>query len=232
MSAPKKILLVEDDVNFGMVLKSYLEINDFSVTLRQDGLQGLAAFKKENFDLCILDVMMPNMDGFTLAGEIKKLDKQVPLLFLTAKNLKEDVLQGFKLGADDYITKPFDTEIFLYKIKVILKRFKTAETKKEILSEFTIGKYTFNSKIRTIQLENSVQKLSPKESELLQLLCIKINDVLPREEALLKIWKDDNYFTTRSMDVYITKLRKYLKDDPKVQITNVHSNGFTLTVQE
>lgn len=232
MKTKHKILLVEDDVNFGMVLKSYLEINDFYVTIKQDGYQGLQAYKKENFDLCILDIMMPNMDGFTLAGEIKKIDKHVPLLFLTAKNLKEDVLQGFKLGADDYITKPFDTEIFIYKIKAILKRNKSETSILEFPAEFIIGKYVFNYKVRTVQLGNSIKKLSPKESELLQLLCLKKNDVLPREDALLKIWKDDNYFTTRSMDVYITKLRKYLKDDPSVQITNVHSNGFTLTIQE
>ena len=232
MSKTYKILLVEDDVNFGMVLKSYLELNDFSVTLKQDGYLGLVTFKKENFDLCILDVMMPNMDGFTLAGEIKKMEKQVPILFLTAKNLKEDVLQGFKLGAEDYIIKPFDTEIFLYKIKAILKRNNFSKPEIEVPTEHNIGKSLFNTKLRTVQIGENNYKLSPKESELLQLLCQYKNDVLPREEALVKIWKDDNYFTTRSMDVYITKLRKYFREDPNIQINNVHSNGFSLTVQE
>lgn len=228
MNTKNKILLVEDDVNFGMVLKSYLELNDFFVTLKPDGVLGFNAFKKENFDLCILDVMMPNMDGFTLAGEIRKIDTATPLLFLTAKNLKEDILRGYKIGADDYIIKPFDTDIFIQKVKVILKRNKTVEIVEETTTEFTIGKYLFNYKIRSITITNKVQKLSPKEAELLKMLCLKKNDILLRDEALRKIWGDDNYFTTRSMDVFITKLRKYLKDDPEIEIENIHGNGFML----
>jgi two-component system, OmpR family, response regulator len=228
----KKILLVEDDVNFGMVLKSYLELNDFSVHLKQDGYQGLQAFRKDNFDLCIFDVMMPVMDGFTLATEIRKLDSKIPFLFLTAKNLKEDVLQGFKIGADDYITKPFDTDIFLFKVKAVLRRNHGAETSDEIPVEYKIGKYLFNYKIRTIQYQDSVQKLSPKEAELLRMLCMRMNDVLLRDEALKKIWGEESYFTTRSMDVFVTKLRKYLKDDSTVEIENIHGNGFRLLCRD
>ncbi|HBX50215.1 MAG: hypothetical protein A2275_02545 [Bacteroidetes bacterium RIFOXYA12_FULL_35_11] len=229
----EKILLVEDDVNFGMVLRSYLELNDFLVVLKQDGYQGLQAFKKESFALCILDVMMPNMDGFTLAAEIRKTDKKIPLLFLTAKTLKEDIIWGYNLGADDYITKPFDTDIFLHKVKVILKRVsESAAAKKETPVEFLIGKYKFNYKIRTLIFENTSQKLSPKEADLLAMLCMHQNDVLQRDEALRKIWGEDSYFTTRSMDVFITKLRKYLKEDPAIEIENIHGNGFRLFVKQ
>ncbi len=229
----EKILLVEDDVNFGMVLRSYLELNDYHVVLKQDGYQGLQAFKKEPFSLCIFDVMMPNMDGFTLAAEIRKTDKKIPFLFLTAKTLKEDIVKGYNLGADDYITKPFDTDIFLHKVKVILKRIKTLSVEaKEKPVEFSIGKYKFNHKIRTLFFENSNQKLSPKEADLLAMLCMHKNDVLQRDEALRKIWGEDSYFTTRSMDVFITKLRKYLKDDPAIEIENIHGNGFRLYIKE
>lgn len=232
METSKKILLVEDDPNFGMVLKSYLEINGFPVTHKADGFQGMVAFKKDKFDLCILDVMMPVMDGFTLASEIRKLDMTTPLLFLTAKNLKEDVLRGYSLGADDYIVKPFDTDIFLYKVKAILKRNQHGPGTDDFPTEFKIGKYIFNHKIRTLSFDGAVQKMSPKESELFKLLCINKNDVMPREEALLKIWKADNYFTTRSMDVFIARLRKYLKDDTSVRLTNVHGNGYMLSFSE
>lgn len=229
----EKILLVEDDVNFGMVLRSYLELNEYNVSLKQDGYQGLQAFKKDNFSLCILDVMMPNMDGFTLAAEIRKLNKTIPLLFLTAKTLKEDILKGYNLGADDYITKPFDTDIFLLKVKAILNRLQsTPNAKQELPVEHKIGKYNFNYKIRTLQLETEIQKLSPKEAELLLKLCLHKNDVLQRDEALREIWGEDTYFTTRSMDVFITKLRKYLKDDPSIEIENIHGNGFRLYVKE
>src|ERR1044071_6380036 len=186
-----KILLCEDDPNLGSVLKNYLELNDYEVTLERDGRLGLAAFQREKFDLCLLDVMMPNMDGFTLAEEIRDVDPDIPLFFLSAKTMKDDIIQGYKLGADDYITKPFDSEVLLLKIKAILKR---------------------NEELN-------------KEAE-------NRNDLLPREAALKKIWGSDTYFNGRSMDVYIAKLRKYLKDDDKIEIVNIHGNGFRLVVQE
>ncbi|WP_192821083.1 response regulator transcription factor [Rufibacter sp. LB8] len=227
--AATRLLLVEDDPNFGMVLKDYLELHDYDVTLCVDGLQGLRTFQKESFNACILDVMMPFKDGFSLATDIKKINPQMPVIFLTAKAMKADMLEGFKIGADDYITKPFDSEILLWKLKAILQRKANAHTpEKEAATEFQLGKYYFHFKTRQITLNGESQKLSPKEAELLLLLCQYLNDVLPREIALSKIWKDDNYFTARSMDVFVTKLRKYLKADPQVEIINVHGNGFRL----
>jgi two-component system, OmpR family, response regulator len=209
-----KILLCEDDQNLGMVLKNYLELNDFDVTLERDGRLGLAAFQRERFELCLLDIMMPNMDGFTLAEEIRDVDPDIPLFFISAKTMKEDIIQGYKLGADDYITKPFDSEVLLLKIKAILKR--NEETNKEQENkEYDLG----NGKTQT---------LSPKENELLKMLAEHLNDLLPREQALKKIWGSDTYFNGRSMDVYIAKLRKYLKDDPNIEIVNIHGNGFRL----
>ena len=226
----KSILLVEDDPNFGAVLRDYLELNDYQVTLCNDGLQGLAKFKQNAFDACILDVMLPKKDGFTLAREIKTMNQQMPVVFLTAKAMKSDVVEGFRIGADDYLTKPFDSEILLYKLKAILNRkTNSAESKAENKSpEISIGKYLFNPALRTIFLEGKTQKLSPKETKLLELLCKYRNQVMPREEALLSIWQEDSYFMARSMDVYLAKLRKYLKDDPSVEIINVHGNGFRL----
>ena len=225
----KKILIVEDDPNFGSILRDYLSLNEYDIVLAKNGIEGFEKFKKETFDLCILDVMMPYKDGFTLAKEIREKNDRIPIIFLTAKNLKEDVLKGFKLGADDYITKPFDSDVLLAKIKVFLNRNQSnvIEESKEFL--FTIGQFTFNSKIRSLNLAgNDPVKLSPKENQLLRLLVLHINDLLPRDVALNKIWRDDNYFTSRSMDVYIAKLRKYLKDDPKVEILNIHGEGFRL----
>ena len=225
----KKILIVEDDPNFGSILRDYLSLNEYDIVLAKNGIEGFEKFKKETFDLCILDVMMPYKDGFTLAKEIREKNDRIPMIFLTAKNLKEDVLKGFKLGADDYITKPFDSDVLLAKIKVFLNRNQSnvIEESKEFL--FTIGQFTFNSKIRSLSLAGSDPvKLSPKENQLLRLLVLHINDLLPRDVALNKIWRDDNYFTSRSMDVYIAKLRKYLKDDPEVEILNIHGEGFRL----
>ncbi|HPI54128.1 MAG TPA: response regulator transcription factor [Chitinophagaceae bacterium] len=227
-----KILLVEDDPNFGKVLKNYLELNDYVVELARDGILGLAAFRREKYDLCILDVMMPNLDGFSLAEEIRNVDLDIPLFFLTAKNMKEDILNGYRLGADDYILKPFDSEILLHKIKAILKRnAETAEKQNEVF-EFTIGKFHFNSKLRELVHGSEKQVLSPKENDLLKMLCEHVNDLLPREQALKKIWGSDTYFNGRSMDVYIAKLRKFLKDDDQVEIVNIHGNGFRLVVSE
>jgi two-component system OmpR family response regulator len=224
-----RLLLVEDDPNFGMVLKDYLELHDYEVTLSTDGVQGLRMFQKEPFDACILDVMMPLKDGFSLAADIKKADPSMPVIFLTAKAMKADMLEGFRLGADDYITKPFDSEILLCKLKAILQRKSAPATaEKSAATEYDLGTYHFNFKTRMIARGSETQRLSPKEAELLLLLCQYLNDVLPREVALSKIWKDDNYFTARSMDVFVTKLRKYLKSDPAVEIINVHGNGFRL----
>ena len=228
----KKILLVEDDPNFGAVLKDYLLINDFDVTLAKNGMEGFEKFKKDNFDLCILDVMMPYKDGYTLAKEIREKNKEVPIIFLTAKSMKEDVLKGYKVGADDYLNKPFDSEVHLMKIKAIIQR-KSSETKTDNSKfEFQIGKFHLNSKLRFLTYENDEPiKLSPKENELLKMLALHENDLMPRELALTKIWRDDNYFTSRSMDVYIAKLRKYLKTDDEVEILNIHGEGFRLVVK-
>ncbi len=222
-----KILLCEDDTNLGMVLKNYLELNDYEVTLERDGRLGLAAFQREKYDICLLDVMMPNMDGFTLAEEIRDVDPDIPLFFLSAKTMKEDIIQGYKLGADDYITKPFDSEVLLLKIRAILKR-NEEENKGNDNIEFDLGKYHFNPKLRELKNGDSTQTLSPKENELLKMLAEHKNDLLPRERALKKIWGSDTYFNGRSMDVYIAKLRKYLKDDSDIEIVNIHGNGFRL----
>lgn len=222
-----KILLCEDDTNLGMVLKNYLELNEYEVTLERDGRLGLAAFQREKFDICLLDVMMPNMDGFTLAEEIRDIDPDVPLFFLSAKTMKDDIIQGYKLGADDYITKPFDSEVLLLKIKAILKR-NEEENKINDNVEFDLGAYHFNPKLRELKNGATMQTLSPKENELLKMLAEHKNDLLPRERALKKIWGSDTYFNGRSMDVYIAKLRKYLKEDSNIEIVNIHGNGFRL----
>ncbi len=225
----KKILLVEDDPNFGTVLKDYLALNDYNVTHAKDGIEGLIMFKNTTYDLCILDVMMPRKDGFSLAEDIRTTDKEVPIIFLTAKTLKEDVLRGYQVGADDYLNKPFDSEVLLHKIKVILQRKEKERSKESDQFEFIVGRFSFNSKLRHLALDGGEpQKLSPKENKLLRMLVIHKNDLMPRELALTKIWRDDNYFTSRSMDVYIAKLRKYLKPDENVEILNIHGEGFRL----
>ena len=223
----KKILLVEDDPNFGTVLKDYLALNDYNVTHAKDGIEGLIMFKNNDFDLCILDVMMPRKDGFSLAQDIRSTNKEVPIIFLTAKTMKEDVLRGYQVGADDYLNKPFDSEVLLFKIKAILQRKESETTTENEQFEFNIGTFFFNSKLRHLSVgDNEPQKLSPKESKLLRMLALHKNDLMPRELALTKIWRDDNYFTSRSMDVYIAKLRKYLKQDDGVEILNIHGEGF------
>lgn len=230
-AAKSKILLCEDDTNLGMVLKNYLELNDYDVTLERDGRLGLAAFQREKYDICLLDVMMPNMDGFTAAEEIRDINPDVPLFFLSAKTMKEDIIQGYKLGADDYITKPFDSEVLLHKIKAIIKRNEEIH-KDEVNAEYDLGKYHFNPRLRELTVDGKTQTLSPKENELLKMLADYKNDLLPREAALKKIWGSDTYFNGRSMDVYIAKLRKYLKEDDKLEIVNIHGNGFRLVVTE
>ncbi|MDO6490824.1 MAG: response regulator transcription factor [Cellulophaga sp.] len=228
----KKILLVEDDPNFGIVLKDYLGMNNFDVVLAKNGMEGFEKFKKDIYDVCILDVMMPYKDGYTLAREIREKNENVPIVFLTAKTMKEDVLKGYKAGADDYLNKPFDSEVLLMKLKAILQRKSSntmADSKK---FEFTIGDFKLNSKLRFLKFkEEEAVKLSPKENDLLRLLALHENDLMPRELALTKIWRDDNYFTSRSMDVYIAKLRKYLKKDENVEILNIHGEGFRLVIK-
>ncbi len=227
----KKILIVEDDLNFGSILADFLRLHSFNVILSKNGIDGLKKFKSQSFDMCILDVMMPFKDGFTLAKEIRNINDSVPMIFLTAKSLKDDVIKGFKIGADDYIIKPFDSDILLLKIKSLFKRDFRSKSVKNKKTEYKFSKFIFDSKLRQLSFnkENPVA-LSPKESDLLELLIININDLTPREEALIKIWKDDNYFTSRSMDVYITKIRKYLSKDPSIRIDNIHGKGFKLTL--
>jgi two-component system, OmpR family, response regulator len=225
----KNIFLVEDDENFGSVLKSYLEMNDFNVSWIKDGANAIQNFGKQKFDICILDIMLPNVDGFSIGKKIKELNPDIPTIFLTAKTLKEDILEGFKIGADDYITKPFDSEVLLYKIKAIIKRNQISGSDTKI---FKIGQYEFDSELRILRIKDDQVKLSPKESELLKMLCLYENKVLDREKALTEIWGEDGYFTARSMDVYITKLRKYLRNDASIEIENIHGSGFILKIAE
>jgi len=228
MNQKIKILLVEDDPNFGSIMKSYLELNDFDVVLKTDGKQGLSGFQSESFDICILDVMMPEMDGFTLAKEIKKINSKVPFIFLTAKSLKEDMLEGFRTGADDYITKPFDSEVLLFKLHAILKRNHQHAENEVDVNEFKVGKFLFNYNLRTLIHDNTTYQLSPKEASLLKMLCSAKDGILLRKDALEKIWGNDNYFNGRSMDVFIARLRKCLKADPSIEIANIHGNGFRI----
>ena len=229
MTEKQHIFLVEDDLSFGAVLKSYLEINDYEISWTDDGKYALEHFRNGNYHICILDVMLPNVDGFTIGREIRKINQDIPMVFLTAKSLKEDILKGYNLGADDYITKPFDTEVLLAKIQAIIKRQSVQAVQEENI--FQIGSYVFDVKLRNISRNGEKQKLSPKEADLLKLLCLNQNELLSRDTALNKIWGEDGYFTARSMDVFITKLRKYLKDDPNIEIRNIHGSGFLLEVK-
>jgi DNA-binding response OmpR family regulator len=222
-----RILLAEDDPNLGMLLQNYLAIKEYDPVLATDGAQAMKLFRKEKFALCLLDVMMPEMDGFTLAKEIRAIEPNIPVIFLTAKNLKEDVIEGFRSGADDYITKPFSMEELVYRIEAILRRSVKREPEAS-QDQYMIGEFTFDVSRQTLTHKGQPQKLTTKESELLQLLCRHRNEVLERNFALKSIWIDDNYFNARSMDVYITKLRKYLKKDPAVEILNIHGKGYKL----
>jgi DNA-binding response OmpR family regulator len=229
----KKILLVEDDPNLGMLVQEYLQLKGkFDVTLAKDGDEGLRVFTREPFDLCIFDVMMPKKDGFTLAKEVRKINPNIPIIFATAKAMMEDKTEAFNLGGDDYITKPFRIEELLLRIHALLKRVAPDRngTTESTPTKFSIGKYNFDYTVQVINDGQTDQKVSTKEAELLRLLCLKKNDVLTREEALLTIWHDDNYFNGRSMDVFLSKLRKYLKEDPRVEIINVHGKGYKLLV--
>lgn len=224
-----KILLAEDDENLGALLREYLIAKGFKTDLFANGELALEGFKKGKYDLCILDVMMPKMDGFTLAREIKKINNAIPFIFLTAKSLKDDVIEGFAIGADDYMTKPFSMEELIFRIKAILRRT-SSNNVSETNEKFTIGEYEFDSQKQILKYGDKEQKLTTKESELLKLLCNNMNNVLERNFALKTIWLEDSYFNARSMDVYITKLRKYLKGDPSIQILNIHGKGYKLIV--
>ena len=224
--------MVEDDANFGSVLKAYLSINEFNVTLVDDGARAFKTFIEGEFDICVLDVMLPNVDGFTIARRIKEHNSRIPLIFLTAKTLKNDIQEGFSIGADDYITKPFDSEVLIWKINAILNRDKLSNGAANApKTTYEIGIYTFDAEVRTLTHNGIEDKLSPREADLLKLLIENANNVLQRDKALLTIWKDDSYFAGRSMDVYITKLRKYLKDDPSIEISSVHGTGFMLKIK-
>jgi two-component system, OmpR family, response regulator len=224
------IFFAEDDLSFGSVLKSYLEISDFIVTWVDDGKYALERFKNGTFQLCILDVMLPHVDGFTLATQIRIIDRNIPFIFLTAKTMREDVLKGYNLGADDYITKPFDSEVLLCKINAILKRGKDfTEPEKSIIQ---IGSYQFDQSLRKITGNGIIQNLSPKEADLLKLLLDHKNNLMPRGIALLKIWGDDGYFTARSMDVFISRLRKYFIADHRIEIKNIHGSGYIFSIDE
>jgi len=226
-----KILLAEDDKNLGTLLQEYLTAKKYEVDLESDGQYALEAYAKKDFDLCIFDVMMPRMDGFTLAKEIRKIDPHVPIIFLTAKSLKEDLIEGFQSGADDYLTKPFSMEELILRIQAIMRRVGSKPTEMG-QTKFQLGRYEFDSQKQMLLIDGEEKKLTTKESELLRLLCINQNNLLDRNDALNEVWSDDNYFNARSMDVYITKLRKLLKQDERIQIINIHGRGFKLLIDE
>lgn len=222
------ILLCEDEESLGMLVREYLQAKGYEAELFLDGEAGYKAFMKNKYDMCLLDVMMPRMDGFTLAREIRMVNAEVPIIFLTAKNLKDDILEGFKLGADDYLTKPFSMDELVYRMEAILRRVRGKSQRN--VTRYQLGQFTFDTQRQMLTIGEKQTKLTTKESELLTMLCKHANEVLEREQALKTIWIDDNYFTARSMDVYITKLRKLLRDDPAIEINNVHGKGYRLIV--
>lgn len=230
MEESLKILLCEDDENLGMLLREFLQAKGYQATLCVDGEEGYKEFMKEKFDLCVLDVMMPKKDGFTLAQDIRQAVSDMPIIFLTAKTLKDDILEGFKIGADDYITKPFSMEELVFRIEAILRRVRGKKSKESTV--YHIGRFTFDTQKQLLTIDGKQTKLTTKENELLALLCSHRNEVLQRDFALKTIWIDDNYFNARSMDVYITKLRKHLKDDPSIEIINIHGKGYKLIAPE
>ena len=232
MSDTTKVLLCEDDPNLGMLLREYLQAKGFETTLCINGKIGFEEFKKGGYELCILDVMMPIKDGFTLAEEIRQTDKQVPIIFLTAKSMKDDKLKGFQTGADDYVTKPFSMDELLMRMQAILRRTKPEMASSKPKGAVNVGGFTFDYDRQILDLNGDSQRLTTKENELLNLLISNRFDVLDRNYALNKIWGDDNYFNSRSMDVYIAKLRKYLSKDPEVELVNVHGKGFKLLAQD
>jgi two-component system, OmpR family, response regulator len=225
-----KILLCEDDENLGMLLREYLQAKGYEAVLCPDGEAGYREFQKTKFDICVLDVMMPKKDGFSLAQDIRQQNAELPIIFLTAKTLKEDILEGFKIGVDDYITKPFSMEELVMRIEAILRRVKGKKTRENTI--YHIGRFTFDTQKQLLSIGDKQTKLTTKENELLALLCAHANEILQRDYALKTIWIDDNYFNARSMDVYITKLRKHLKDDDQIEIINIHGRGYKLITPE
>ena len=225
-----KILLCEDDENLGMLLREYLQAKGYEAVLCPDGEAGYREFQKTKFDICVLDVMMPKKDGFSLAQDIRQQNAELPIIFLTAKTLKEDILEGFKIVADDYITKPFSMEELVMRIEAILRRVKGKKTRENTI--YHIGRFTFDTQKQLLSIGDKQTKLTTKENELLALLCAHANEILQRDYALKTIWIDDNYFNARSMDVYITKLRKHLKDDDQIEIINIHGRGYKLITPE
>ena len=226
-----KLLVVEDDPNLGDILKEYLEMKGYEPTLCRDGEEGWNKFKKDKFDLCLLDIMMPKKDGFTLAKEIKKVQEDLPILFLTAKNQKDDIIEGLKIGADDYLTKPFSMEELLLRVNAILRRTqKSGEISP--LNVYTFGDFILHYDEQILEGPQGKNKLTSKENELIRLLASEMNKLVNRSHALKHIWGDDSYFNARSMDVYLSKIRKLLRDDPKVQIITVHGEGFKMIVGE
>ena len=225
-----KILLAEDDLNLGMLLVDYLEIEGFEVKLCKDGELALKAFHTTSFDLCLLDIMMPKLDGFSLAKEIKAKDKKIPVIFITARSLKEDKLKGYDLGADDYITKPFDEEELLWKIKAIIRRIPVSG--RETIAPMQIGKYIFDFDNQSLTIDKKARRITEKESDILNYLYTHRNNLIKREEMLKGLWGENDYFLGRSLDVFITKIRKYLKEDPSINIENVFGVGFIFNVPE
>jgi len=226
-----QLLLVEDDQNLGSLLCEFLNAKNYETDLGKDGEEGFKMFTKKTYDLCLFDIMMPVKDGYTLAKEIRQIDENVPIIFLTAKSMKEDTIEGFMSGADDYITKPFSMEELLYRIKAILRRSRGTELDQEEF-EFKIGKFNFNAQVQQLELDGKIIRLTSKENQLLKTLCLNSNQILQRETALKLIWGDDTYFNARSMDVYISKLRKYFKEDGDIEIVNIHGKGFKLLVHK
>ena len=226
-----RVLIVEDDPNLGQILSEYLEIKGFSTTLCIDGEEGFKAFKGGGFDLCILDIMMPKKDGFTLARDIRERDISIPIIFLTAKSMKEDTIEGLKIGADDYMTKPFSMEELLLRIQAVMRRVNTGNSENDGSGLLKVGKFTFDTNKQLLEEKGNKTKLTTKEAALLKILVLNKNKTLQRSLALKNVWGDDSYFNARSMDVYITKLRKLLKSDDSLQILTVHGEGFKLLMK-
>lgn len=231
MTASGAILLLEDDANLGLVIQEHLQMNGFSVVLCTNGDDGLAEYRRHSYDLCLVDIMMPKRDGFSFAREVRARDQHTPLIFLTARAMKEDKITGFRIGCDDYLTKPFSIEELLLRIRAVLRRSRRPEAEPEP-DRFTLGRYSFDARRQTLCRDDQTRKLTATESDLLRLLCLHMNRVLTREEALRRIWGCEDYFSGRSMDVFISKLRKYLKDDPAVRIVVVHGKGFRLIIDD
>ncbi len=224
------VLLLEDDPNLGLILQEHLELNGFGAQLCVNGQDGQAAYRKGKFDLCLVDVMMPRKDGFSFARDVRAVDREIPIIFLTAKAMKEDRIEGLKIGADDYLTKPFSMEELLLRIRAVLRRSGKQEDGKDSPQEFSLGKFTFDPAKRTLRRGRSSRKLTARESDLLRLLCLHRNGTLDRNGALRELWGDDTYFNSRSMDVFITRLRKYLAGDTGVEILSVSGKGLKLVV--